>query len=89
MSTISQRITRIIGEPKLPEITIKRRRSKNANTTPYKKYDSQVVIKTLSDPSHWEITMYNKKVLPPMDYGANDKNTEDVHDTAKPYAAST
>ena len=36
-------------------------------------------IKTLSDPGHWEkkcwMTLYTKKFLPPMDYGANDENT--------------
>ena len=79
MTTISQRITKIISECRLPEITIKRRSSKNGFTTPFKIYGSREVIKTLSDPSHWDkkcwITMYTKKFLLPTDYGANDENT--------------
>ena len=35
MTTISMRTTRIIGERRLAEIMIKRRSSKNGNTTPY------------------------------------------------------
>ena len=62
MATISRRITRTIGEHKLRGITIKRRNSKNGYTTPYKIYGPHKVIKTLSDPGHWEkkcwITMY-------------------------------
>ena len=49
MTKMSRRITKIIGELWLPEITIKRRRSKNGFTTPYEIYGSQEVIKTLSD----------------------------------------
>ena len=60
-------------------ITIKRRNSKNGYTTPYEIYDPHEVIKTLSDPGHWEkkcwISMYNKKFLLPTDYGANDEST--------------
>ena len=60
-------------------ITIKRRNSKNGNTTPYEIYGPHEVIKTLSDPGHWEkkfwITMYNKKFLLPTDYFANDEST--------------
>ena len=40
MTTISQRITRIIAELKLPEITIERRRYRNGYTTPYEIYGS-------------------------------------------------
>ena len=76
---ISRRITRIIGEHKLQGITIKRRNSKNGYTTPYEIYGPHEVIKTLSDPGHWEnkcwITMYNKKFLLPTDYGANHEST--------------
>ena len=78
MATISRRITRIISEQKLQGITIKRRNSKNGYT-PYEIYGPHEVIKTLSDPGHWEkkcwITMYNKKFLLPTDYGANDEST--------------
>ena len=78
-ATISLRITRIIGEHKLQGITIKRRISKNGYTTPYEIYGQHEVIKTLSDPGHWEkkcwITIYNKKFLLPTDYGANDEST--------------
>ena len=46
---------------------------------PYEIYGPHEVIKTLSDPGHWEkkcwITMYNKKFLLPADYGANDEST--------------
>ena len=63
----------------LPEIMINRRRSKNGFTTPYEIYDSQEVIKKLSDPGHREkkcwITMYTKKFVLPTDFGANDENT--------------
>ena len=79
MATISRRITRIIGEHKLQGITIKRINSKNGYTTPYEIYGPHEVIKTLSDPGHWEkkswITMYTKKFLLPTDYGANDEST--------------
>ena len=79
MNTISRRIKKIIGDRRLPEITIKRRRSKIGYTTPYEIYGSQEEIKTLSDPGHWEkkcwIMMYTKKFLLPTDYGTNDKNT--------------
>ena len=65
MATISRRITRIISEHKLQGIMIKRRNSNNGYTTPYKIYCPNEVIKTLSDPGHWEkkcwITMFNKK----------------------------
>ena len=54
MATISRKITRIIGEHKLQGITIKRRNSKNGYTTPYEIYGPYEVIKTLSDPGHWE-----------------------------------
>ena len=78
VTTISRRITKIISEHRLPEITIKRRRSKNDFTTPFEIYGLHEVIKTLSDPGHWEkkcwIRMYTKKFLLPMDYGANDEN---------------
>ena len=69
MATISRRITRIIGEQKLQRITIKRRNSKNGYITPYEIYGPHEVIKTLSDPGHWE------KFLLPTDYGANDEST--------------
>ena len=66
------------GEHKLQGITIKRRNSKNGYTTPCEIYGKHKVIKTLSDPGHWEkkcwITMYNKKFLL-TDYGANDEST--------------
>ena len=79
MTTISWRITKIISERRLPEITIKRRHSKNGFTTPFDIYISQEVIKTLSDFGHWEkkcwMTSYTKKFLLPMDYDANDENT--------------
>ena len=79
MATISRKITRIIGEEKLQGITMNRRNSKNGYTTPYEIYGPHEVIKTLSDPGHWEkkcwIMMYNKKLLLPMDYGANDEST--------------
>ena len=79
MTKISRRITKIIGERRLLEITIKRRHSKNGFTTPFEIYGSQEVIKTLSDPGHWEkkcwIKMYTKKFLLPMNYCANDENT--------------
>ena len=79
MTTISQRITKIISECRLPETTIKRRRSKNGFTTPFEIYGSQEVIKTLSDPGQWEkkcwMTLYTKKFLLPTDYGANDEKT--------------
>ena len=79
MATISRRITRIIGEHKLQGIMIKGRNSKNGYTTPYEIYSPHEVIKTLSDPCHWEkkcwITMYNKKFLLPTNYGANDEST--------------
>ena len=79
MTTISWRITKIISVCRLPEITIKRRRSKNVFKTPLEIYDSQEVIKTLSDPGDWEkkywMTMYAKKFLLPTEYGANDENT--------------
>ena len=81
MATISRRrrITRIIGEPHLQGITIKRRNSKNGCTTPYEIYGPHKVIKTLLDPGHWDkkcwITMCNKKFLLPTDYGANDEST--------------
>ena len=78
-TTICRRITRIIGEQRLLEKIIKRRCSKNVYTTQYEIYGSQEVMKTLSDPGHWEkkcwIMMYTKKFLLPMDYGANDENT--------------
>ena len=78
VATISQRITRIIGEHKLQGITVKRRNSKNDYTTPYEIYGPHEVIKTLSsDPGHWEkcwIMMYRKFLLP-TDYGANDEST--------------
>ena len=54
VTTISRRITKIISERRLPEITIKKRHSKNGFTTPFAIYGSQEVIKTLSDPGHWE-----------------------------------
>ena len=54
MATISQSITRIMGEHELQGITIKRRNSKNGYTTPYEIYCPHEVIKTLSDPGHWE-----------------------------------
>ena len=54
MTTISRRITKIISERRLPEITINRRRSKNGFTTHFEIYGSQEVIKILSDPGHWE-----------------------------------
>ena len=61
------------------EITIKGRLSKNCFTALFDIYGSQEIIKTLSDPGHWEkkcwITMYTKKFLLPTDYGANDENT--------------
>ena len=41
MITISWRITKIISERRLPEITIKRRLSKNGFTTPFEIYGSQ------------------------------------------------
>ena len=79
MATINRRITKIIGEHKLQGITIKRRNSKNGYTTPYEIYGPHEVIKTLSDPRRCEkkcwITMYNKKFLLPMNYGANDEST--------------
>ena len=79
MATISRRITRTVSEQKLQGITIKRRNSKNGYTTPYEIYGPHEVIKTLSDPGHWEkkfwITMYNKTYLLPTDYGANDERT--------------
>ena len=79
MTTISQRITKIISERRLLEKKIKRRHSKNGYTTPYEIYGSQEVIKTLSDPDHWEkkclITMYTNKLLLPMDYEVNNENT--------------
>ena len=79
LATISRRITRIISEHKFQGITIKRRNSKNVYTTPYEIYGPQEVIKTLSDPFHWErkcwITMLNKKLLLPTDYGADDEST--------------
>ena len=79
MTTMSGRITKIISELRLQEITIKRRRSKNEFTTPFEIYVLQEVIKTLSDSGHWEkkcwTTMYTKKYLLPTDYGANDENT--------------
>ena len=79
MTKISRKITKIISECRLPEITIKRRRSKNGFTTPFEIYGSQEVIKTLSDPGHWEkkcwMVLYTKKFLLPTDYGANDENT--------------
>ena len=60
-------------------ITVKRRNSKNGYTTPYEICGSHEMIRTLSDPDHWEkkcwITMYNKKFRLPTDYGANDKST--------------
>ena len=62
------------GEHKLQGITVKRRISKNGYTTPYEIYGPHEVIRTLTDPGHLEkkcwITMYNKKFLLPMDYGA-------------------
>ena len=54
MTTISRRITKFISERRLLEIMIKRRRSKYGFTTPFEIYGSQEVIKTLSDPGHWE-----------------------------------
>ena len=58
---------------------IKRRHSKNGFSTPFEIYGSQEVIKTLSDPGHWEnkccMTLYTKKFLLSTDYGANDENT--------------
>ena len=79
MATISRRITRIIGEHKLQGITIKRRNSMNGYTTPYEIYGPHEVIKTLSDPGHWEkkcwITMYNNKFMLPTDYVANDESS--------------
>ena len=79
MTTIRRRITKLIGECRFLEIMIKRRRSKNGYTTPYEIYGSHEVIKTFSDPGHWEkkcwITMYAKKFPLPKDYGANDENT--------------
>ena len=79
MATISRRITRIIGEQKFQGITIKSRNSKNGYTTPYEIYGPHEVIKTLSDPGHWEkkcwITMYNKKFMLPTDYSANNEST--------------
>ena len=62
MTTISRRIRRIIGEHRLQEITIKRRRSKNGYTTPCEIYGyttpceicgPQEVINTLSDKCSW------------------------------------
>ena len=71
MTRISRRITKIISERRLPEITIKRRHSKNGFTTPFEIYDAQEVIKTLSDPGHWEkkcwMTLCTKKFLLPTD----------------------
>ena len=79
MTAISRRITKIISERRLPEITIKRRRSKNGFTTLFEIYGSQEVIKTLSDLGYCEkkcwMTLYTKKFLLPTDYGANDENT--------------
>ena len=54
MTTISRRIIKIISERRLPKITIKRRRSKNGFTTPFEICGSQEVIKTFTDPGHWE-----------------------------------
>ena len=79
MATISRRITRIVCEHKLQGITIQRRNPKNDYTAPYEIYGPHEVIKTLSEPGHWEkkcwITMYNKKFLFPTDYGSNDEST--------------
>ena len=92
ITTISHNITKIISECRLLEIMINRRHSKNGFTTPFEIYGFQEVIKTLSDPGHWEkkcwIKMYTKKLMLPTDYGANDENTEDGRETAKPYEAS-
>ena len=78
MATISWRITRIVGEHKLQGITIKRR-TQRRDIKHRTRYGPQEVIKTLSDPGHWEkkcwITMYNKKFLLPTDYGASDEST--------------
>ena len=54
MAKINRRIIRIIGEHKLQGLTIKRRNSKNGYRTPYEMNGPQEVIKTLSDPGHWE-----------------------------------
>ena len=71
MTTISRKITKIISETGLQEITIKRRCSKNDFTTPFEIYGSQEIIKTLSDPGHWEkkcwMALYTKKFLLPTD----------------------
>ena len=79
MTTISRRIIKIIIERRLPEITTKRRCSNDGFTTPFEIYGPREVIKTLSDPGHWEkkcwMTMYTKKFLLPTDYGANYENT--------------
>ena len=79
MTTISWRITKIISEHRMPEITIQRRHSKNGFTTPFEIYGSQEVIETLFNPSHWEkkcwMTLYTENFLLPTDYGANNKNT--------------
>ena len=40
MTTISRRITKIVSDRRLPEIMIKRRRSKNGFTTPFDIYGS-------------------------------------------------
>ena len=68
-----------MGERRLPEILVKRRSSKNGFKTPYKIYGTQEVIKTLSDPAHWENkcckTIYTKKFLWNMGSGVNDENT--------------
>ena len=63
-------------------MTIKRNRSKNGYKTPHEIHGSQEVIKTLSDPGHWEkkcwmcqrTTDYGV-VDVPTDYGVNDENT--------------
>ena len=78
MTTINRRITKIISERRLPEITTTLL-TEDGFTTPFEIYGSQEVIKTLFDPGHWEkkcwMTLYTKKFLLPTDYGANGENT--------------
>ena len=72
MATISRMITRIIGEHILQGIMIKRRNSSNGYT-PYEIYGPQEVIKTLSDPGHWEKKYW---MIMSMNYdGTNDEST--------------
>ena len=79
VATISRRITKIISERRLPEITITEVALRTAIQHHYEIYGSHEVTQTLSDPGHWEkkcwITMCNKKFLLPTNYGANDDNT--------------